>query len=189
MAKYKFYRASRFKSTKKKLTVDAVVNVVDSVVTDYDIWKNIHSRSLPLVWRRSLYYYFIYKYTSLPLEGVGGLFEGRSKVGYKKIKHSKDHATVLHGIKQLKDVYLKYDPQIKSYYDMIESRLKGLDDFIDDNDREESIAEKMIKYKRSYSLFKTMFRRQTIIMVTLKCENIRLKQKIKKLSGGLRQDK
>ena len=58
---------------------------------------------------------------------------------------------------------------------MIESRLKGLDDFIDDNDREESIAEKMIKYKRSSSLFKTMFRRQTIIMVTLKCENIRFK--------------
>ena len=189
MTKYRFYTASRFKSKKKKLAVDAVVDVVDSVVTDYDIWKNIHSRKLPLVWRRSLYYYFIYKYTSLPLEGVGGLFEGRSRVGYKKIKHSKDHATVLHGIKQLKDVYLKYDPQIKSYYDIIESRLKGLDGFIDENDREESIAEKMIRYKRSTSLFKSMFRRQTMNMVSLKSENIKLKQKIKELSGGLRQDK
>ena len=51
-------------------------------------------------------------------------------------------------------MYLKYDPQIKSYYDMIESRLKGLDDFIDDNDREESIAEKMITYKRSIRFLK-----------------------------------
>ncbi len=171
------------------MTVDTVVNIIDSIVTDYDVWENINSRKLPLVWRRSLYYYFLYKYTSLPLESVGGLFEGKSKVGYKQIKSSKDHATVLHGLKQLEDVYLLYDPQIKSYYDAIESRIKASDGFLDDNHREESIAEKMIKHKRSSSLFKTMFRRQTMIMVDLKSENIRLKQKIKELSGGLRQDK
>lgn len=190
MSKYKFCRGGRFQKSKKTtLTVDTVVNIIDSIVTDYDVWENINSRKLPLVWRRSLYYYFLYKYTSLPLESVGGLFEGKSKVGYKQIKSSKDHATVLHGLKQLEDVYLLYDPQIKSYYDAIESRIKASDGFLDDDHREESIAEKMIKHKRSSSLFKTMFRRQTMIMVDLKSENIRLKQKIKELSGGLRQDK
>ena len=146
MSKYKFCRGGRFQKSKKTtLSVDTVVNIIDSIVTDYDVWENINS--------------------------------------------SKDHATVLHGLKQLEDVYLLYDPQIKSYYDAIESRIKASDGFLDDNHREESIAEKMIKYKRSSSLFKTMFRRQTMIMVDLKSENIRLKQKIKELSGGLRQDK
>lgn len=175
-----------FKSKDTKIGVNGVINLLDSVVTDYDIWRDTRSRKLHLVWRRALYYYFLYKYTSLSLEQVGGLFEGNT-IG--RTKRKKDHATIRHSIIQLHDVYLKYDAQIKSFHDIIESRIKELDGFIDETDTKESMAEKMVKYKRSKELFKDMFRRQTINMVNLRSENIQLKKKLKLLSGGLRQNK
>lgn len=68
--------------------------------------KNLHKRYRPLIEERSQWFYFLYRYTRLSLQEIGDMF-------------GKNHATVIHSIKNYAETLLLYPGAITERHNML----------------------------------------------------------------------
>jgi len=83
--------------------------IKEIVEQHYQLKLETNTRKREYVEARSIYYKLLREKTRLPLSHIGKTL-------------NKDHATVLHSLKNLKD-WLEYDQQIKSDYNSILDRI------------------------------------------------------------------
>ena len=68
--------------------------------------KNLHKRYRPLIEERSQWFYFLYKYTRLSLQDIGGMF-------------GKNHATVINSINNYNQTLLLYPGEVTDRHHML----------------------------------------------------------------------
>lgn len=126
--------------------------------------KNLHKRYRPLIEERSQWYYFLYRYTRLSLQDIGGMF-------------NKNHATVIHSINNYTDTLLFYPGEITDTHNMLTSIF-------------DPIADKNKSYLNNRNLGKENAMDDDIVIIKqremigkLMQANIKLIERIKKLEN------
>ena len=126
--------------------------------------KNLHKRYRPLIEERSQWYYFLYRYTRLSLQEIGGMF-------------NKNHATVIHSINNYTETLLFYPGEITDRHNMLTSIF-------------DPIADKNKSYLNNRNLGKENAMDDDIVIIKqremigkLMQANIKLIERIKKLEN------
>ena len=92
------------------MTKELINEIVDQY---FELKINTPTRKRPYVEARAVYYKLCKEFTNLTLEGIGWDF-------------GKNHATVLHGIRQL-DNWMKQDSRIKNNYKILKNKVFSIE--------------------------------------------------------------